>query len=140
MAGLRDRAEDVVGVRQVAKVQTGPTREQIAQAIVVLAGFSQVQAATGQETEVVLEAADTSDFPLMLLLIVPFLIGVLTGCLGLWVWWRCRRAKSDPVIFYKAPNGVVLHLDKKCHYLKKTKRLDEWSLCQWCGKQKLKLD
>ena len=93
----------------------------------MLAGFSQSQATTGQETEVVLEAADTSDFPLMLLLIVPFLIGVLTGCLGLWVWWRSRRAKSDPVIFYKAPNGVVLHLDKKCHYLKKTKRLDEWS-------------
>ena len=106
----------------------------------MLAGFSQVQPVAGQLTKEALEVPEADEFPLILLLVVPFLIGMLVGCLGLWVWWRCRRARSEPVIFYKAPAGIVLHLDKKCHYLKKTKKLDEWSLCQWCGKQKLKLD
>ena len=138
--GLRDRAEDVVGVQQVAKVRSGPTREQIAQAIVMLAGFSQVQPVTGQLTKEALEVPEADEFPLILLLVVPFLIGMLVGCLGLWIWWRCQRARSEPVIFYKVPAGIVLHLDKKCHYLKKTEKLDEWFLCQWCGKQKLKLD
>ena len=118
-AGLRDRAKEDAVVRQVNKVQTGPTSEQIAQAIVVLASLTHFPQAKGQAIEKALEVSDPFEMSLVLILLVPFLIGMFWGSLSLWIWWRCRRPRTDPLILYKAPAGVVLHLDKKCHYLKK---------------------
>ena len=119
-AGLRDRAKEDAIVHQVKKVQTtGPTSEQIAQAIVVLASLTHLPQAKGQAIEKALEVSDPFEMSLVLILLVPFLIGMFWGSLSLWIWWRCRRPRTDPLILYKAPAGVVLHLDKKCHYLKK---------------------
>ena len=80
-AGLRDRAKEDAIVHQVKKVQTGPTSEQIAQAIVVLASLTHLPQAKGQAIEKAPEVSDPFEMSLVLILLVPFLIGMFWGSL-----------------------------------------------------------
>ena len=138
--GLRDLKDSDIKVQQVANVlstQAGPSKEQIAQALAVLVGWLQVAPVKGQNM-----TEEVSEGPSMLtvLLLATFMIGVFAGCLGLYLWQQWRRGKAKAITFYKGPTSVVVHLDRSCHYLRKTKKVEEWSLCQWCSKTKLKLE
>ena len=130
MTGLRDLEENDVKIQQVVNVlaqNAGPSKEQVGQALATLVGWLQVQQASGLETE-----SETSEESSLLIMMARCLMTML-------VWWW-RRVRSPKLIFYKGPMSVVLHLDKGCHYLKKTKKVEEWTLCQWCSRVKLKID
>jgi hypothetical protein len=140
MTGLRDLEENDVKIQQVVNVlaqNAGPSKEQVGQALATLVGWLQVQQASGLETE-----SETSEESSLLIMMASavFLIGLLAGCLMTMLVWWWRRVRSPKLIFYKGPMSVVLHLDKGCHYLKKTKKVEEWTLCQWCSRVKLKID
>ena len=138
--GLRDLSETDLKVQQMAKVlsaQAGPSKEQLAQALAVLVGWLQVTPAKGQN--VTLTTPEEPDV-LAIFLVAAFMMGVLAACISLWLWQQCRKVQSRELKFYKAPTSVVIHLDKDCHYLKRSKRLEEWPLCTNCGHKKLKLE
>ena len=126
MTGLRDLEENDVKIQQVVNVlaqNAGPSKEQVGQALATLVGWLQVQQASGLETE-----SETSEESSLLIMMASavFLIGLLAGCLMTMLVWWWRRVRSPKLIFYKGPMSVVLHLDKGCHYLKKTKKVEEW--------------
>ena len=40
----------------------------------------------------------------------------------------------------KAAYSTVVHLDRSCPHLRRSKKIEEWPICKDCAKSKLKLD
>ena len=141
-AGLRDMEENETKILQLANVlakTAGPSKEQVGQALAILVGWLQVQQANGSLTESKQDSSDETPSLLMIACAI-FLFGLLAGwMISVTVRWWC---KPEPLKlkFFKGPSSTVLHLDQKCHHLKRTKKPEEWTLCQWCSKVKLKID
>ena len=146
MCGLRDTAETNGDVQQVSTALVkgaGPNRRQLAEALSVLVTWLQFQGSAGQATE----DPEIPDGWFLLYLGLTVLVGVILGSLlTATILWRRpgRKAETKQVTVElkvcKAAYSTVVHLDRSCPHLRRSKKIEEWPICKDCAKSKLKLD
>ena len=146
MCGLRDTAETNGDVQQVSTALAkgvGLSRRQLAEALSVLVTWLQIQGGAGQATE----EPEAEDRWFLLTLGVIGLIGILLwSLLTSLIFWKRSESQTGSkqltleLSVFKATYSTVVHLDRSCTHLRRSKKVDEWAICKDCAKSKLKLD